>query len=125
MDGYGPWLSFAGGQVSKGLSYSRNTVRQVTLWDLSLERDEEAELACGATAVDTPPQLLFIHQGQHDVKEVGRVAQLCYVPLRMHVHEHEHLHHHLIPPPTYRLTHPGAFPPANARSDRLDGVQRV
>ncbi|ORZ34272.1 WD40-repeat-containing domain protein, partial [Catenaria anguillulae PL171] len=44
---------------------------QVTLWDLSTERDD----APGAQAMEVggvvvPPQLLFIHQGQEYVKEV-------------------------------------------------------
>lgn len=52
----------------------------ITLWDLSVEADDEeagaARTGSGATAeldpalADLPPQLLFIHQGQHDVKEV-------------------------------------------------------
>eukprot|EP00842_Homolaphlyctis_polyrhiza_P005563 jgi/Hompol1/6007/HPOL_004801-RA len=47
---------------------------QVTIWDLALERDpeEEAVMTTGAAAeqVEVPPQLLFIHQGQHNVKEI-------------------------------------------------------
>ncbi|KAF8167698.1 glutamate-rich WD repeat containing [Crassisporium funariophilum] len=45
---------------------------QVTMWDLAVEQDDEA-----GTMNDTPigerevpPQLLFVHQGQKDVKEV-------------------------------------------------------
>ncbi|KZV74849.1 WD40 repeat-like protein [Peniophora sp. CONT] len=44
---------------------------QVTLWDLAVEQDDEESGAMqedGDTAV--PPQLLFVHQGQKDVKEV-------------------------------------------------------
>ena len=47
---------------------------QVTLWDLGVEQDDDET---GATMDDTPigghevpPQLLFVHQGQRDVKEV-------------------------------------------------------
>lgn len=52
---------------------------QVTLWDLSVEQDEdEAPIVADATAKangngstpDVPPQLLFVHQGQKDVKEL-------------------------------------------------------
>jgi ribosome assembly protein RRB1 len=47
---------------------------QVTLWDLGVEQDDDET---GAIMDDTPPggrevppQLLFVHQGQKDVKEV-------------------------------------------------------
>ncbi|KAH7914772.1 WD40-repeat-containing domain protein [Hygrophoropsis aurantiaca] len=47
---------------------------QITLWDLGVEQDDEE---VGASMNDTPdgereipPQLLFVHQGQKDVKEV-------------------------------------------------------
>lgn len=40
---------------------------QITLWDLALERDMDAEDQ--DQKVDVPPQLLFIHQGQTDIKE--------------------------------------------------------
>ncbi|GJP53882.1 hypothetical protein CLOM_g13004 [Closterium sp. NIES-68] len=51
---------------------------QITIWDLSLERDaeEEAEYEAGQrqpqaeAPSDLPPQLLFVHQGQTDIKEV-------------------------------------------------------
>ena len=45
---------------------------QVTLWDLAVEQDDE-ESGMNETAEgdrDVPPQLLFVHQGQKDVKEV-------------------------------------------------------
>ena len=38
---------------------------QVTLWDLSVERDDSDQ-----DNLEIPPQLLFIHQGQHDIKEL-------------------------------------------------------
>lgn len=52
---------------------------QVTLWDLSVEQDEDeapivqqADITNGSNGSDpqVPPQLLFVHQGQKDVKEV-------------------------------------------------------
>eukprot|EP01097_Dermamoeba_algensis_P006456 TRINITY_DN403_c0_g1_i1.p1 TRINITY_DN403_c0_g1~~TRINITY_DN403_c0_g1_i1.p1 ORF type:complete len:525 (-),score=155.02 TRINITY_DN403_c0_g1_i1:50-1447(-) len=41
----------------------------VTIWDLSLERDPEEHAKLGG-ADDFPPQLLFIHGGQHNIKEI-------------------------------------------------------
>lgn len=47
----------------------------MTIWDLSLEWDaeEEAEykalLKQAEPPADLPPQLLFVHQGQKDLKE--------------------------------------------------------
>ncbi|WVR03881.1 hypothetical protein IAU60_000880 [Kwoniella sp. DSM 27419] len=47
---------------------------QLTLWDLSVEPDEdEAPIVTSADPVNAPvvpPQLLFVHQGQKDTKEV-------------------------------------------------------
>ncbi|XP_061444080.1 glutamate-rich WD repeat-containing protein 1 [Rhineura floridana] len=42
---------------------------QVTQWDLAVERDEEAEAEDPALA-SIPPQLLFVHQGENDIKEL-------------------------------------------------------
>ena len=47
----------------------------LTIWDLSLEKDPEAEAGAGAAVGaqggdELPAQLLFVHQGQRDVKEV-------------------------------------------------------
>ena len=43
---------------------------QLTLWDLSVELDEdEAPIAANGVS-SVPPQLLFVHQGQKDVKEL-------------------------------------------------------
>lgn len=44
---------------------------QVSCWDLSVEADPEQEKADIADGINCyPPQLLFIHQGQHNVKEL-------------------------------------------------------
>jgi ribosome assembly protein RRB1 len=46
---------------------------QVTLWDLAVEQDDEETGAMDDTpesGQDVPPQLLFVHQGQKEVKEV-------------------------------------------------------
>lgn len=52
---------------------------QVVQWDLSVEKDDEAAAAEAGGSADAPPddklnelppQLLFIHQGQEDVKEL-------------------------------------------------------
>merc|ERR1719209_122815 len=42
---------------------------QVALWDLALEKDAEATVE-DPQLKDLPPQLLFIHQGLRDVKEI-------------------------------------------------------
>lgn len=54
---------------------------QLAVWDLSLERDpeEEAALAPGTNArapEDLPPQLLFVHGGQTDLKEAHWHSQI-------------------------------------------------
>lgn len=46
---------------------------QLSVWDLSVEADDEAAGMTGAVSdglKDLPPQLLFIHQGQTDIKEL-------------------------------------------------------
>jgi ribosome assembly protein RRB1 len=53
---------------------SSRPIGQVAVWDLALERDpeEEAAIAPASNALapdNLPPQLLFIHCGQTDVKE--------------------------------------------------------
>ncbi|EDO34980.1 predicted protein [Nematostella vectensis] len=47
---------------------------QITLWDLAVERDEAAEGP--GRHLDVPPQLLFIHMGQKDIKELHWHPQL-------------------------------------------------
>ena len=47
---------------------------QVTLWDLSVELDEDERPSTGELK-DVPAQLLFVHQGQKDIKEVHWSAQ--------------------------------------------------
>jgi ribosome assembly protein RRB1 len=45
---------------------------QVTLWDLAVEQDDD-EAGMGESFPgenQVPPQLLFVHQGQKDIKEV-------------------------------------------------------
>jgi len=51
---------------------------QLTLWDLALEDDPEAEAAERERddLRDIPPQLYFVHQGQTDIKELHWHAQL-------------------------------------------------
>lgn len=45
---------------------------QLTLWDLSVELDTEEEGNSRMTSegVEIPPQLLFVHQGQSEIKEL-------------------------------------------------------
>ncbi|KAI8373646.1 WD40-repeat-containing domain protein [Choanephora cucurbitarum] len=43
---------------------------QLTLWDLSVEPDTEQEGRLTDSGVEVPPQLLFVHQGQEDIKEL-------------------------------------------------------
>ncbi|KZS12453.1 glutamate-rich WD repeat-containing protein 1 [Daphnia magna] len=44
---------------------------QIALWDLALEKDEEvAGSNVEPELADLPPQLLFIHQGQKEIKEL-------------------------------------------------------
>ncbi|CAG0887137.1 unnamed protein product [Cyprideis torosa] len=48
---------------------------QISLWDLSVEKEDPltpdtAPKEEGASEPDVPPQLLFIHQGQQDIKEL-------------------------------------------------------
>lgn len=54
---------------------------QLAVWDLALERDPEEEAALApegnaAAPEDLPAQLLFLHAGQHDLKELHWHAQI-------------------------------------------------
>ena len=48
---------------------------QVVQWDLAVEQDEDGG-GRGGEEVDVPPQLLFIHQGQSEIKELHWHPQL-------------------------------------------------
>lgn len=49
---------------------------QISIWDLAVERDKESAGGSNpAEEPDVPPQLLFIHQGQTDIKELHWHAQ--------------------------------------------------
>lgn len=50
---------------------------QIALWDLAVEKDTDAEGSSTEDDVNNlPPQLLFIHQGQTDIKELHWHPQL-------------------------------------------------
>ena len=49
------------------------TPSQVVQWDLAVEKEESGG---DQTSVDVPPQLLFIHQGQQEIKELHWHPQL-------------------------------------------------
>ena len=49
---------------------------QVSIWDLAVERDAEPSGSSDETELEVPAQLLFIHQGQTDIKEVHWHPQL-------------------------------------------------
>lgn len=43
---------------------------QIVLWDVAVEKDEGIEEQVEENLKDLPPQLLFIHQGQKEIKEL-------------------------------------------------------
>ena len=52
---------------------------QITIWDLSVEADDSETIFKNTTTLlneDFPPQLLFIHQGQKEVKEIHYHPQI-------------------------------------------------
>lgn len=49
---------------------------QIALWDLSVERDDNDTSQNDPQLKDLPPQLLFIHQGQKEIKELHWHPQL-------------------------------------------------
>ena len=42
----------------------------LTIWDLSLEADTDEQGDDEAAPADVPPQLMFVHMGQTDIKEL-------------------------------------------------------
>ncbi|KAL8176727.1 UNVERIFIED_CONTAM: Glutamate-rich WD repeat-containing protein 1 [Gekko kuhli] len=55
--------------TDSGVFAASGTDDQVTQWDLAVERDDTAEGEDPALA-SIPPQLLFVHQGENDIKEL-------------------------------------------------------
>lgn len=59
------YLSLFWGEFSSGFN---NLMTQITVWDMSLEEDEETiDAALPEGARDYPPQLLFVHQVYRDL----------------------------------------------------------
>ncbi|MED6175051.1 hemolysin III domain membrane protein [Stylosanthes scabra] len=72
-----------GDAVVAHFEYHKHPITSIEIWDLSLEKDEEEEAEFKAQTKeqvnapeDLPPQLLFIHQGQKDLKELHWHAQI-------------------------------------------------
>lgn len=68
----GPITSIEWHPTDESMLAASGADNQLTVWDLSVEADDEAAGPAGAGAglQDLPPQLLFIHQGQTDIKEL-------------------------------------------------------
>ena len=49
---------------------------QVVQWDLAVEQDKDGGSREEEGGADVPPQLLFIHQGQSEIKELHWHPQL-------------------------------------------------
>lgn len=57
--------------TDSGVLAAAGADNQVTQWDLAVERDQEAEGESDDPALAfIPPQLLFVHQGETDIKEL-------------------------------------------------------
>lgn len=71
----GPITSIEWHPTDESMLAASGADNQLSVWDLSVEADDEAASTMGGGAVsagleDLPPQLLFIHQGQTDIKEL-------------------------------------------------------
>lgn len=71
----GPITSIEWHPTDESMLAASGADNQLTVWDLSVEADDEAAGMAGGAAgasglKDLPPQLLFIHQGQTDIKEL-------------------------------------------------------
>jgi len=49
---------------------------QLTIWDFAVERDEIVTSSSAGDEDDVPAQLLFVHQGQKEIKELHWHTQL-------------------------------------------------
>ncbi len=65
----GPICSVEWSRHESSLLASVGEDDQVAIWDLALEKDQDVENNI-TDDLDIPPQLLFVHQGQQDIKEV-------------------------------------------------------
>lgn len=72
----GPITSIEWHPTDESMLAASGADNQLTVWDLSVEADDEAAASMGGAGAaggglkDLPPQLLFIHQGQTDIKEL-------------------------------------------------------
>lgn len=71
----GPITSIEWHPTDESMLAASGADNQLTVWDLSVEADDEAAAGmagagAGGGLKDLPPQLLFIHQGQTDIKEL-------------------------------------------------------
>ena len=70
----GPVTSVEWHQTDATVLASSGADDQIALWDLALEKDTEeksqSDNGADSDLKDLPPQLLFIHQGLQDIKEL-------------------------------------------------------